>query len=77
MTNAATIDLNAPALPVSVTRCFRRNSRFNIALVQDDGHQMYFGNCDGLFTRRASGKLSACTTYGQQIDCIKALRAEC
>ncbi len=46
------IDPNAPALPVSVTRCFRRNSRFNIALVQEDGHQMYFGNCDRFFTSR-------------------------
>lgn len=70
-------DPNAPALTVSVTRCFRRHSRFNVALVQADGHQMYFGNCDWLFARRASDKLSACATHGQQIDCIKALRAEC
>lgn len=70
------IDPNAPALPVSVTRCFRSSNRFNIALVQEDGHQMYFGNCDRLFASRASSRLSACTTHGQQIDCIKALRAD-
>ena len=70
------IDPNAPALTVSVTRCFRSSNRFNIALVQEDGHQMYFGNCDRFFASRAFNMLSTCKTHGEQIDCIKTLRAD-